>query len=101
MLIGNLRAQAVYVVIVAANADNARAEDLGPQDLGRLEVGGDKDACFEAPARGLRRDRVGQVPGGRTAHNLKAEVARLGQGYRDHAVLKAERREADGIVLEI
>ena len=44
VLVGDERAEAVDVVVVAVDADEARAVDEGVEDLGGLEVGGDEDA---------------------------------------------------------
>src|SRR5512136_1602714 len=101
MLIGDLRAKAIHMVIVAGDANDPGAVNFGSQDLGRLEIRGDEDAGFEAAARGLRRYGVSQVAGGGATYNLEPEVARLRQRHRDHPVFEAERRETDGVVLEI
>ena len=70
------RAEAVDVVVVAVDADEARAVDLGVEDLGRLEIGGDEDAGLEAEARGLRGDGVGEVAGGGAADGRRSRSLR-------------------------
>ena len=101
VLVGDLGAEAVDVVVVAVDADEARAVDLGVEDLCGLEVGGDEDAGLEAEARGLRGDGVGEVAGGGAADGVEAELARVGEGDGDDAVFEAEGREADGVVLDV
>ena len=77
------------MVVVAVDADEARAVDQRVEDFGGLEIGGHEDAGFEAKARGLCGDRVGEVAGGGAADGVEAEVARVGEGDGDDAVLEA------------
>jgi hypothetical protein len=89
------------VIVVAVDADETRAIDLGVENFGRLEVGGDEDAGLEAEAGGLGGDGVGEVAGGGAADGLEAELLRVGEGDGDDAVFEAEGWEADGIVLDV
>ncbi len=56
VLVGNLGAEAIDVIVVAVDADQARAVDKGVEDLGGLEISGDEDGGLEAQACGLRGD---------------------------------------------
>src|SRR6266851_4424332 len=61
--VGDLRAEAVDVIVVAVDAHDARAIDGGVEHLGGLEVGGNEDARVEALLSGLRGDGVGEIAG--------------------------------------
>ena len=89
------------MVVVAVDADETRAVDLGVEDLCGFEVGGNEDAGLEAEAGGLSGDGVGEVAGGGAADGLEAEPARVGEGDGDDAVFEAEGRETDGVVLDV
>ena len=97
----NLRAEAVDLVIVAGDANQARAEYLGAEDLGGFEVGGNENPGVETKARRLRGDGIGEVAGGRAADGRESEGAGRGQGHGDDTVLKGKRRKADGVVFEV
>jgi hypothetical protein len=56
MLIGDLRAQAIDVVVAAVDAHQFRAKHLRAENLGRLEIGRDKNPCLQAFASRLRGD---------------------------------------------
>ena len=56
---------------------------------------------LEAEACRLRGDRVGEVAGGGAADGVEAELARVGESDGDDAILEAERRKADGVVLDV
>ncbi len=99
--IGDLRAEAIDVVVVAIDAHQRRAVDLGVENLGRLEIGGDKDEGLEAETRGVRSNGVGKVAGGRAADRIESEGLRIGQCDRDDAIFEAERGHADGVVLDV
>src|SRR5262245_38057084 len=101
MLVGDLRTEAVHMIIVAGDAHDLRTVDLGANNLGGLEIGRNKDTGLESAAGRLCRHRVGQVSGGRAAYGFKSKVARLRQRNRNHAVFEAQRREADRIVFEV
>ena len=88
VLVGDLGAEAVDVVVVAVDADEARAVDLGVEDLGGLEIGGDEDGGLEAEADGLRGYRVREVAGGRTADGVEAELRALASATETTRSLK-------------
>ena len=99
--VGDLRAEAIDVIVVAVDAHDARAVDGGVEHFGGLEVGGDEDAGVETLLRGLRGDGVGEIAGGRTADGGEIEAARGGESGGDDAILEGKRREADGVIFEI
>ena len=102
VLVGDQRAEAVDVVVVAVDADQARAVDLGVEDLGGLEVGGDEDAGLEAEARGLRGDGVGEIAGGGAADGRRSRTAcALASATETTRSLKLSVGKADGVVLDV
>src|SRR5207245_9769573 len=86
--VGNLRAEAIDVIVVAVDAHDARAINGRVQYFGGFEIGRDEDADVKALLCGLRGDGVGQVACRGTANGLEAEAARGGQRRADDAVLK-------------
>ena len=76
------------MVIIAVDADDARAVDGGVQNFRGPEIDGHKDAGIESELRALRGDSVGEVAGGRTANLREAEAARGGQGRSTTRSLK-------------
>ncbi len=101
VFVSDLGAEAVDVVVVSIDADEAGPVDLGVEDLGGLEVGWDEDGGLEAEASGLGGDGVGEVAGGGAADDIEAESLRVGEGDGDDSILEAEGWEADGIVFDI
>src|SRR6202030_2153917 len=84
--VGNLRAQAIHVIVVAVDAHDARAIDRGVEDFGRLEVRGNEDAGIETLLRGLRSDGVGEIAGRRAADGGEMEATRGGESRGDNAI---------------
>ncbi len=68
------------MVVVAVDADDARAVDRRVQNFSGLEVGGNEDAGFETLLRGLRGDGIGQIAGGGAAYGFKTEASRAQPG---------------------
>ena len=89
------------MIVVAGDSHDLGAVNFRAQNLGRLEVGRNKDAGFKALACCLRRYRIGEVAGRRTANDLETEMPGLGQGNGHHAIFKAECGKTDGIVFKI
>ena len=86
----DLGAEAVDVIVVAVDADDARAVDGSVQDFRRFEVRGNKDAGVESLVRALSSDGVRQISGGRAADCFKAESACGGECRGHHAILERE-----------
>ena len=61
--LGELGAEPVDVVVVAADADQVGPVDAGREQLLLLEVGGDEDVGVEAGGGGVGGDGVGEVAG--------------------------------------
>jgi len=99
--VGNLRAQAVDVVVIAIDANQGCAVDLGVENLGGLKIGRHQDEGFEAQACGLRGNCVGQVAGGGAADRVKSKGLGIGQRHGDHTILEAQRGQADGVVFDV
>ena len=98
-LAGELGAQAVDVVVVAADLHDVRAVDAGREDLLLLEVGGDEDVGLQAERRGVGGDGVREVARRRAGEHLEAELPRACGGDADDAVLEGVRR-VGGVVLD-
>src|SRR5690242_5839195 len=77
VLVGNLGAEAVYVVIIAVDANQPRAIDLRVQNLCRLKLSRNQDAGLDAQTSGLRGNRVCQIPRGRAADGIETEALRI------------------------
>jgi len=99
--VGDLRAEAIDVVVVAVDADDAGAVDGSVEDFSGFEIGGNEHAGVETLLRGLRSDGVGEVAGGGAADGGEAEAASGDEGGADDAVLEGERGEADGVVFHV
>ena len=89
------------MVVVSCDADNFGAENIGAKNLCRLQIRGNKDPRLQAFPRSMRGDGIGQISGGRARNRVESEFARVRQRYGNHAVLEAQRRQADGIVLDV
>src|SRR5207245_11232104 len=57
---GNFRAEPVYFVVVAFDADDLGAVNQRVHHLALLEIGGNEDVGFEFGGGGVRGDGVGQ-----------------------------------------
>ncbi len=97
----DLRAQAIHLVIISVDANHARAIDLGIQNFCRLKIGGDEDARVQSGARGLRRNCVRQISGGRAAYDFKLKSLRCGERDGDDAVFERQGWKTDGVVFYI
>ena len=89
------------MVVVAIDAHQRGAIDLGVENLRRLQVGGNQDEGLQAQPRGMRGNGVGQIPGRRAANRVESECLRIGQRHGHHAILEAQRGHADGVVLDV
>src|SRR5437016_13592320 len=74
--VGDLRAQAIHMIVVPVNAHDARAVDGGIENFRGLQVGGNEDAGVESFLRGLSCNGVGQSAGGRAAGGGRMNTAR-------------------------
>ena len=99
--LGNLRAEAIHMVIVTIDANQRCSIDLGVEDLGRFKIARHENVGLQAKARGVRGDGVGKIAGGRTADGLEAKGLRVGKRNSNDAIFKAESGHADGVVFEI
>src|SRR2546429_1432754 len=89
------------MIVVAVDANDARAIDRRVEHLGRLEVRGNEDTRVEALLRGLRGDGVGQIAGRRAADGGETKAARSGESCGDDAVFERQGREANRVIFEI
>ena len=88
------------MVVIAIDANQGCAVDLGVENLGGLKIGRHQDEGFEAQACGLRGYCVGQVAGGGAADRVKSKGLGIGQRHGDHTILEAQRGQADGVVFD-
>ena len=56
---GNLRAQAIHIVVVALDGDDLRTINTRSQDLARLQVVWDKDKALQSQTSRMSRHAVG------------------------------------------
>jgi len=99
VLAGDLRAEAIDVVVVAAHGDEVGSVHAGGQHLLLLQVGGNEDVGLEAGRRSVSRDRVGEIAGRGAGDRLEAELPGPGERHRDDPVLERVRR-IGGVVLD-
>ena len=99
--VGDLGAEAVDLVVVAIDADDAGAVDGGIQNFCGLEIGWDEDAGVKALLGRLGGYGIGEIAGRGAAYGLEAEAASGNEGGGYDAVFEGKRREADCVVLKI
>ncbi len=97
----NLRAEAIHLVVIPGDAHEARAKYLRAENLGGLEIGGDKDPGVEALPGRLGRDGIGEIARGGATDGLEAEGPGLRQGDGDDAILEGERGEIHGVIFQV
>ena len=85
---GQLRAEAVDVVVAAPHRHELGPVDAGGEHLLLLQVGRDEDVGLEPRRRRVGSHCVGEVSGRRAGHDLVAELAGLRQRDRHHAILE-------------
>ena len=100
-LFSNLRAQPIHLIVVASDANHVRAENLVPRIFAGSRSDGNEYPRLQPQSRRMRRNRIGQVAGRRTRDRIEAETLRLRQRHGHHAVLKAQRGQADGVILDV
>ena len=101
VLVGNLRAEAIHLVIAAGNSHQLCTENLGDDDFCLLEIRGNKDPAFESVARGLSGRGVCKIPGGGTRNRVESKAASVGKRNRDYAVFEAQRGQANRVVFNV
>jgi len=100
ILPGDLRAEAVHLIIGSLDADDIGAVNKGAEDFSLLQIGGDKHVALQACIGGIGGDRVSQITRGGTRHYLESELLGTTQGDRDHAIFEGERRVVDRVILD-
>ena len=86
--VGQLRAEAVDVVVGAVDRDDRGVVDGGAQHLAGLQVVRDEDDGAHAAAGRVCGDGVGQVAGRGAGQRLEAELAGATAGHGHDAVLE-------------
>src|SRR5437660_8874993 len=99
--VGNLRAQAIHMIVVPVNAHDARAVDRGVENFRRFKVGGNEDAGVESLLRGLCGNGVGEIAGGGAADSGETKSARRRESRGHDTIFERERRKANGVIFEI
>src|ERR1700745_1912332 len=101
MLGGDLRAQAVDLIVVSGDANNLGAEDVRAENLCRLKIGRNEDPRLQAFARSVCGNGVGQVSRRGARDGVEAKSASLGEGYGNNTILEAQCRQTDCVVLDV
>ena len=97
---GDLRAEAVDLVVVALDAHHVRAVHERVEHLALLQVGGNEDVGVEAGGGGIGGHRVGKIASGGAGHRLEAQFHGAAQSHAHHAVLERQRGVVDRVVLD-
>ena len=97
---GDLGAQAVHLVVGAADADDVGAEHQGAEHLGGFQVGGDEHVGLQPGRGGVGGDGVSEVAGGGAGHGVEAEFLGAGKGDGNNAVLEGQGGEVHRVVLD-
>ena len=100
MFVGDLRAQAIDVVVAAVDAHHLRAKHLRAQNFRGLQIRRNKNPRLQTFASRLRRDRVREVSSGRASDGIESEAAGIGQRDRNHAVFEAQCGQAHRIIFD-
>src|SRR5262249_37474899 len=100
-LVGDLRAQAVDVVVVAVDADDAAAVNGGVQHFGGLEIRREEDGGVEALLRALGGNGIGEVAGRRATDGLEPEALRSRKRRGHYAILKGKRGIVHRVILKV
>ena len=98
--IGELRAQTIHIIIVAAHPHEMRPVHRGAEHLRLLEIVRNEDPRRQPCARGLRRNRVREIAGGRAADRVEAERLRSVDRRGDDAILERQRWMRHRVVLD-
>src|SRR5581483_2786745 len=98
VLVGDLRAEAINLVVAAGNADELCAEYLGPDNLGLLKVGWDENPAFESVARRLCGRGVSKITSRRARDGVESKGAGVSQCSCDHTVFEAQCGQADRVI---
>ena len=100
MLVGDLRAEAIDLIVTAGDAHQLSSVNLGAEHLGRLKIGRNKDPGLEPFSRSLSGHGIGQIAGRGAGDRIESKAAGLGKRDRDYPVLEAQSRQADRVVLD-
>jgi hypothetical protein len=96
---GQLGAEPVDVVVVAAHRHELGAVDAGREDLLLLQVGRDEDIRLQPSGRRVGGHGVGQVARGSAGHRREPQLDGLGQRHRHDPILERVGR-VGGVVLD-
>ena len=98
--VSEFRAEAVDVIVGAADLDHGSAVGARRPDFARLQTSRDEDHGAQPGARRVGSDRAGQVPGGGTGERVET----VGEGEigsdRDVAILERPGR-VQGVVFQV
>ena len=100
-LVRDLCAQPIYVVVIAADADEMRTKDRGSQNLAEFEIVRDEHVALETKPRCVRRDAVGEIARRRASKDVESEFHRPRCRHRYDAIFVRQGRMIDGVVLDV
>ena len=99
--VGELRAEAVDVVVGPFHREHDRPVDQRSEHLAGLEPDRDEHEGGQPRLGGVSRDRVGEVSRRGARHRVETELPGLVHGHGNHAILEGPGGVADRVVLEV
>ena len=98
---GDLRAEAVHLVVGTFDADDLRAVNKRSDDFALLQVRGDEDIARETCGGGIGCHGVREVSGGGAGDYFEAQLTGAAERDGDNAVFKGKSGVVDRVVLDI
>ena len=100
VVIGDLRAEAVHLIVAAGNTHEFCPKDLRADNFRLLKISRNENPAFESVARGLRRRGVGKISSRRARDRVESKCACIRQSCGHHTVFETERGRADGVIFD-
>jgi hypothetical protein len=100
VFVGDLCAEAIDVIVVAAYAHHRGAEDQRAEDLPLLQIVGDHHIAAKARLGGVGSGAVGKVSRAGATDRVESKFDRLADGDGDNALLVGIRGIVTRIILD-